>query len=561
MKTSILKYIPFFIFIAFLTNCTVKDITVDPATGEKKSLIMISPDYLKTTIQVRLRDADTKAFLKNEMVVKVYSNKKVIDFGGHYKNEFTVKNGILNFAIDPNEDISTASPLILRIMSSVPGVLNAKSAYLPSLSTLTLTSPSSKVLLMQHNKLVASSSQAYSGIKPLAVADELFYFTINEVNMGGPFSSGLGNVYNDFNYFSLPYSWISPSFYASSVTVNDPNLYEVDYTAPPGDGIGFAGLKKYIYKFSFNPNIDSHLKDYSITFSDYFYKYTVYKSGKTILQHYIPFNNKVENKIENFNGTISTLPFDPSLFYKINVKVYTNDIGTCPSGYSFAFSGLGNSGTEVEYALSRKNVNGESFPTKSGILKLNGIKSAAPSDVTEQDITFGKLSNTVTFSPNSQYTVEPQTMDLGDSTSCGKTFNFKLTPKTGLTKYKIILKAGCSGKSFSILPNLTALFKLVETQAAGVVADNLNLFGVDFISGITTLYLTPTGKYSFQGEYNGKNFNFNLSTNLNDLAGMRTSTLADNPDIKDISYEQGITADGNKMITIMLNFSASSCPF
>ena len=95
MKTSILKYIPFFIFIAFLTNCTVKDITVDPATGEKKSLIMISPDYLKTTIQVRLRDADTKAFLKNEMVVKVYSNKKVIDFGGRYKNEFTVKNGIL----------------------------------------------------------------------------------------------------------------------------------------------------------------------------------------------------------------------------------------------------------------------------------------------------------------------------------------------------------------------------------------------------------------------------------------------------------------------------------
>ena len=109
MKKSILKYIAFFIFLTIFTNCTVKDITVDPATGEKKSLLLISPDYLKTIIQVRLRDADTKAFLKNEMVVKVYSNKKVIDFGGYYKNEFTVKNGILNFAIDPNEDISTAT--------------------------------------------------------------------------------------------------------------------------------------------------------------------------------------------------------------------------------------------------------------------------------------------------------------------------------------------------------------------------------------------------------------------------------------------------------------------
>ena len=88
-----------------------------------------------------------------------------------------------------------------------------------------------------------------------------------------------------------------------------------------------------------------------------------------------------------------------------------------------------------------------------------------------------------------------------------------------------------------------------------------NLFGVDFISGSTTLYLTPTGKYSFQGEYNGKNFNFNVSTDFNNLASMRTSTLAENPDIKDIIYEQGITKDGNKMIKINLNFSASSCPF
>ena len=250
----------------------------------------------------------------------------------------------------------------------------------------------------------------------------------------------------------------------------------------------------------------------------------------------------------------------PFFGFNVNVKVYTNDIGTCPSGYKFAFSGLDNNGTELEYALSRKNVNGESFPTNSGLLKLNGIKSATPFDLTEQDIIFGKLSNTVTFSPNPQFTVEPQTMDLGDSTSCGKTFNFKLTPKAGLTKYKIILKAGCSGKSISILPNLTALYNLVQTQAAGVVG-NINLFGVDFISGSTTLYLTPTGKYSFQGEYNGKNFNFNVSTDLNNLASMRTSTLADNPDIKDIIYEQGITKDGNKMITINLNFSASSCPF
>jgi hypothetical protein len=541
MKTSILKYIPFFIFITFLTNCTVKDITVDPATGEKKSLIMISPDYLKTTIQVRLRDADTKAFLKNEMVVKVYSNKKVIDFGGRYKNEFTVKNGILNFAIDPNEDISTASPLILRVMSSVPGEMNVNSAYIPALSSLTMTSPGSKVLLLQQNKLVTSAPQSFSGIKPLTFSSIPFYISIDGNKMkfwdGSPFKV---------------LDMISPWEY---IFRKEPNLYDVSYIDY------FSQLKSSstrTYKINYNPGVDSILTDYSITFDYLFKYYTVFKSGRTKARGYFFNSDNIDSKIDGFNGDIKRSPEENSLF-RINVKMYTNDIGSCPSGYSFAFSGLGNSGTEVEYALSRKNVNGESFPTNSGILKLNGIKSAAPSDVTEQDITFGKLSNTVTFSPNPEYTVEPQTMDLGDSTSCGKTFNFKLTPKAGLTKYKIILKAGCSGKSISILPNLTSLYKLLETQAAGIVGSPL--YGVDFVGGTTTLYLTPTGKYSFEGEYNGKNFNFNLSTNLNDLAGMRTSTLAANPDIKDISYEQGITADGNKMITINLNFSEKSCPF
>lgn len=540
MKTSILKYIPFFIFITFLTNCTVKDITVDPATGEKKSLIMISPDYLKTTIQVRLRDADTKAFLKNEMVVKVYSNKKVIDFGGRYKNEFTVKNGILNFAIDPNEDISTASPLILRVMSSVPGEMNVNSAYIPALSSLTMTSPGSKVLLLQQNKLVISNTQSYSGIKPLTFSSKPFYLSIDGNKM----------KYWDWNVFKISdiiYPW-------ESTYKNEPNFYEVNYFNFWRQG----SLSTNTYKLNYNPGVDSILTDYIITFDYLFKKYTVFKSGKTLSRGFFNSDN-IDSKIDGFNGDIKRSPEENS-FFNLNVKMYTNDIGTCPAGYSFAFSGLGNSGTEVEYVLSRKNVNGESFPTNSGILKINGLKSLTPpSDVTEKDITYGKLSNTVTFSPNPEYTVEPQTMDLGDSTSCGKTFNFKLTPKAGLTKYKIILKAGCSGKSISILPNLMALFKLIETQAAGIVGSPL--YGVDFVGGITTLYLTPTGKYSFEGEYNGKNFNFNLSTNLNDLAGMRTSTLAANPDIKDISYEQGITTDGNKMITINLNFSEKSCPF
>jgi hypothetical protein len=46
---------------------------------------------------------------------------------------------------------------------------------------------------------------------------------------------------------------------------------------------------------------------------------------------------------------------------------------------------------------------------------------------------------------------------------------------------------------------------------------------------------------------------------------MRTSTLAANPDIKNISYTQGTTGDkkGNAFMAININltFSEKSCPF
>ena len=537
MKTSILKYIPFFIFIAFLTNCTVKDITVDPATGEKKSLIMISPDYLKTTIQVRLRDADTKAFLKNEMVVKVYSNKKVIDFGGHYKNEFTVKNGILNFAIDPNEDISTASPLSLRVESSVPGKLNANSTYLPNMYNLILTSPNSKVILLEHNKFVASASQAFSGIKPLSFSSIPTYLTIND---------SIIKISDRTFYYDKIFS--------------NPDLYIESYFEGPYFNIKY-NVKNLRFKINYMPGINKFLNDYSVLFN-YESKnnldnqliqssvYTVFKSGKTILND--EYNKITESKIQPFNGDI-ILPNLESLTY-FKIKVYTNDIGTCPAGYSFSFSGLGNNGTQLEYTRSRTNVNGEKYITGMGIVKINGMVSATPSDATERDILFGKLANSISFLPNSQYSVEPQTMDLGDSSSCGKTFNFKLTPNVNLTKYKIILKAGCSGKNISITPNLSALFK-------GSLLDDLHLEGVEFIAGSTTLYLTPKGDYNFQGEYNGKNFNFNLSTDFSNLANMRLTTLASNPDLKDLMYSNMMTVNGVKLITVNLTFKESSCPF
>jgi len=535
MKSSNLKYISFIFIIIIFNNCTIKDISVDPITGEKKSLVIISPNYLTTRIQVRLRDIDSKAFIKNDMLVKVYSNKKVIDFGGHYKNEFTVKNGILNFAIDPNEEISEVNPLSLKIVSSIPDPLNTSSSYLPTRSNLTLSSPGSKVVLLQHTKFSSMNALSYSDVKPFSFSSIPFYLTID----GTKNNLGVGN---------------SKGILSAFVMHNDPDFYEVAYIDDIFHNFYDIFLKSHTFKVNYNPGVSYDMTDYQADF-DYFNnkgknkEYTVYKSGKTKLMES---NITTESKIQPFNGDI--VISDMSSLNILNIKVYKNDIGTCPAGYSFSFSGLGDNGTQLEYALSRKNINGERFFTNIGIANLNGILSTNPKESTEQNIMFGKLSNSVTFLPNSQYTVEPLTMDLGDSTSCGKTFNFKLVPKADLIKYKIILKAGCSGKNIAITPSLNALFK-------NSVLDDLNFEGVEFISGIANLNLAPKGDYSFQGEYNGKNFDFKMSTDFTNLAKMRLTTLAANPDLKDLMYSNMMTVNGVHMMTVNLTFPQATCPF
>jgi hypothetical protein len=335
---------------------------------------------------------------------------------------------------------------------------------------------------------------------------------------------------------------------------DDPDFYEVAYIDDIYHKLYLSNREYFTFKVNYNPGVDYNTTDYNAVF-DYrnngkLKEYTVYKSGKTTTNDYI--NPISESKIKPFNGDINISGL--SRLLGLNIQVYKNDIGTCPAGYSFSFSGLGDNGTQLEYALSRKNINGERFFTNIGIANVNGLLSANPKESTEQNILFGKLSNSVTFLPNSQYTVEPLTMDLGDSTSCGKTFNFKLVPKVDLIKYKIILKAGCSGKNIAITPSLNALFK-------NSILDDLNFEGVEFISGIANLNLAPKGDYSFQGEYNGKNFDFNISTDFTNLAKMRLTTLAANPDLKDLMYSNMMNANGVRMMTVNLTFSQATCPF
>jgi len=492
---------------------------VDPATGENKSLVIISPDYLKTTVQVRLRDGDTKEFINNDMTVKVFSNKKIIDFGGHYKNEFNVRNGILNFAIDPNEAITNSDPLSLRVVSErTDASYDGNITYVPTTTFLTLTNPSYKVLLVQQMKSIPNLVQSNSGIKPMSFSTYPYtlYVDGNEVKHYTTETFGLIGLDHSSDYWS--------DFYVNY----NPNI----------------SYSNKSFKIKYNADIDSNLVDYNMHFYFNYLEKLVNKNG--IVINYDIYNLKTESTI---NGDFKLEGNEDNKLKGIKVIMFNNEIKTCPTGINFSFKGLDNiARTELEYSTERTNINGETYVTTIGIAQL----SKEFPIYNTGEIEYSKLSNKVTFANNSQFIIEPQTLDMGDETACGKTFNFDLIPRNDLTKYKIIIKAGCEGKNVSITPNLNTLFK-----AAGITTWE----GVNFVAGSAILYLAQKGEYNFIGEYNGQNFNFNWSTDLTNLATMRNTTLAANTELKNITYTAGLTADKNKMITINLIFSESACPF
>jgi hypothetical protein len=105
------------IAVAFgMSSCNVKEVLTD-ANGQKKSFILFNPNFLLTNYQVRLVDS-LNNFITEDLRIDVLSNKKIVNDEGYYTKSFTTSNGVLNFSVDPNENISATDSIEFAVFVS-----------------------------------------------------------------------------------------------------------------------------------------------------------------------------------------------------------------------------------------------------------------------------------------------------------------------------------------------------------------------------------------------------------------------------------------------------------
>ena len=62
---------------------------------DDKQLLVLTPDFAETSVQLVFRDPETLAVIDEDFEVTVYANKRLVDLNGNYKNEFIARGGVM----------------------------------------------------------------------------------------------------------------------------------------------------------------------------------------------------------------------------------------------------------------------------------------------------------------------------------------------------------------------------------------------------------------------------------------------------------------------------------
>lgn len=526
MKNKLIIYTCFLAIMISFSSCSMDDILIDKTTGEKKSFIIINNNIIKTTVQVRLFDDATNALIKKDMVVRIASNKKLVNLKGIYTNQFMTNNGIVNFGVDPNQDISIADPLKLMIVSS-----NNNVEYNIMMSKVTLTRPTNKIIIVNHslvtkNSISSNAGITTSGIKAtVASGKSPTYLTINGLKPSdASFPIGL------YDYWSPDKN--------DDIWVNNNFIYR-----------GMPNSSDLIAKVNFYDALDANTRLGQIAYmiDNTNFDYWISRTDGTFESN---ISNKYTTGTDLARNGIVVLPKSTKVFLIQNASFLTNsDLNNCPTGFNFAFDGIDvNAKPEFYYKTSRTNPAGKTYIQTVGIAQPT---KAIPVYNTDE-LYYGNNSNTVEFADNAQYTVEPKILNLGGKDACGKTFNFKVTPVVGLVKFNMLVQAQCSGSNTSVAPSLSVMYK----KNTSTTYDGLTLS-----SGQSTLFLADKTNYEIIGSFDSKSINFKFTTDLANFSNMKAASLVDNIDLKDIIYAKTVNAAGEMKLDVKLIYKETACPF
>ena len=534
-------------------SCNVKEVLTD-ANGQNKSLVLFNPNFLLTNYQVRILDTANK-FIQESIIVNVISNKKIVDQEGRYKNQFTIDKGILNFSIDPNEEISAADPIKLYFYITPSNSDNLE----PKIFKFEGKTNFDRIFVVNLNKSVISkignsiiSNSTNSSVKKNTATEDLTQelFKLNGIEIPifkeRSVEVKTAAIPEDENLWRTT-NTINQENHIRSTIVRPDRIFNLKFT------------NDVQFKLEYRNIVDLNTFNYSINMfglgllNEVFF-YEVKKDGSTSILAYDRNNGKVlantiTNPIVNWSGIIS---FKKGVNIRgiVITSIRTNtELKDCPAGFNFNFSGIAKGTTpEIAYIAYRNDsVSKKDFISTAGVAKVNEKNTIYNTG----ELLYSNKKNKVVFQENIQYVVTPSTIELTGPNACGSTSNINIIPRANLDFYKLAVQIQCEKDNIGVVANANVLFRKKGTT---------NWEGLTIKNGIANLYLEKNAVYEVTGSYGENNFDFNFTNSPSLFEAQRNESLSKNNDLKNMTYKISTDASGNKILNMDILFYQTACP-
>lgn len=529
-----------------MSGCNVKEVLTD-ANGQKKSFILFNPNFLLTNYQIRLVDS-LNNFITEELRVEVLSNKKIVNDEGYYTESFTTSKGVLNFSVDPNENISATDSIEFSVFVS-----SDNQTFFPAKLKYKGSSKFDRIFKMTVIKAPinnTSSIQSYaasnSSVKKSFADDYLFKekITINGEELGFKSKYEILNLNN-----------VDPAFKKWCLLTYADNQFNYGRNDFYNFSSNLRSINNTNIKVTYRNIVDLNTMDYILDFfgsdinNNQIYL-GVYRNGTTI---YYDRSKRIKTPpITNWNGNIQ-FPIGTKLIAMFLESRRSNtELKDCPQGFNFNFTNIPKEASpEFEFIAYRNDDKDKRFYISSaGVAKVDEKNPTYNTG----EILYSNISNKVVFKENSQYYLEPSTVLLNGDGACRSKTDIKIIPKVNMVKYKLVIEAQCKESNYAVTPSNNLLFRKKGTK---------EWEGLSIKNGIGTIYLENNAEYEVTGASGKYKLDFNFSNNPASFEAQKATSLSKNQDLSNMIYSIADDAKeaGTKLLKIKMIFNQGACPF
>lgn len=527
----------------FVGSCDLQE-TFDERIDDKQ-LLVLTPDFADTSVQLVFRDPETLAVIDKDFEVTVYANKRLVDLNGNYKNQFIARGGVMEFFVSPEETVSEGDPLELIIKA--------------------ISVDQTKFLFHQEATITEEGFLSIP-LRPEGFPQFISENTILNANQKSRVKHIERNHDNEEIAFDLlfnnsPVTKISSYCNEGLCIMTDDEEIEFGYTRK----YYFTNLTSLTQDLEIRIDGPLNLASYEVTGEYSYYDFIAprnvfFKFNETgILEQSIydtsdPSNHRLIGRESNQLASKGVIYLKKGMvLYDIDLKTYINEeFRNCRLGFNLDFQGL-EPGEEVNiyakgsYTSDQKIFYLSSFNLNSKTTKFNSLRNLGSNSRHYLSINGNQLE----FAENSQYIIEPQIIDLGGAEACDNTYTVRLKRRDTHKKHQLNLSMRNENQNVGLALTFSAL---IRKQGQ----DNSAWETVNFKQGSTSVYLEEGSNYEVKLTLGDEPFEFTFTNDLSLIEAAVQATLKNTTRIKDINYTIDQTADLNTIDAMIVFYEGES---